>query len=590
MNRVDAELSEEEFLDCPIRKLDQDSLICILSKLPIADLARVERVSKFWQEAALQSWTGIRKLFVTAKFLGLRSLGMDIIRRKEIQREKISESLLCTVHEIKEINEDMVEQILKRCGKSLKKIDVSAIYIDVSYLIGKYCKNIQSINCFYVSNKGIKKIAKNCTKISELAIHKFEDRENKKLHEALGTLFANNRNLKSLKLDKYHEISDDSLLKLPLEQMNKIEAGLTEENLESVLKHAKNLSNIYFRINNFKVFFFKNIIFNNVSNLISLELISDDFTDKSIDSLLSQVFRNNRQLKTIKLSDFDYLSGKCFVDLNASAVEEITLNNNPRIQGVELMKSWPYFENFHRFRYVEYHENDFYRIAECIGACSNFKEFVFNYINDCYVKDVVKCFSSSKNVEKLTFNFVLEVDEVCHYISENLPELRYLKLGENVNVTARGLESLCKLEKLKELEIKELSYEEREECETAEIESIGKLRNLEVLKFCWLVDITGAGLGGLSNLKKLICYYSLNLEDDHLISLLRCADNLELLDIENCEKITNRVIDVAIEVTKKRTNNILLQINIYNTAVDIYEIKEHSTLLYLRKDECSEYE
>ena len=46
----------------------------------------------------------------------------------------------------------------------------------------------------------------------------------------------------------------------------------------------------------------------------------------------------------------------------------------------------------------------------------------------------------------------------------------------------------------------------------------------------------------------------------HLIGLLRVASNLKYLGSYECPKITNSVIDAAIEVTKQRTNNIMLEI------------------------------
>ena len=89
-----AELSKEEFLVPPIEKLDEDSLICILSKLPVADLVRVERVSKSWQEIAKKSWSGFKKLDLRPSKLGLR---------------------ICTY---KRMDHHVVEQILLRCGSS----------------------------------------------------------------------------------------------------------------------------------------------------------------------------------------------------------------------------------------------------------------------------------------------------------------------------------------------------------------------------------------------------------------------------------------------------------------------------------------
>ena len=96
-----------------------------------------------------------------------------------------------------------------------------------------------------------------------------------------------------------------------------------------------------------------------------------------------------------------------------------------------------------------------------------------------------------------------------------------------------------------------------------------------------LLNITGSGLGKLCNLKRLDCTYCKNVENDGLISLLKCASNLELLIINNCFKVTNSVVNVAVEVTNNRSNNMILELHISETNVNINEIKQKSPFLYL---------
>ena len=109
------------------------------------------------------------------------------------------------------------------------------------------------------------------------------------------------------------------------------------------------------------------------------------------------------------------------------------------------------------------------------------------------------------------------------------------------------------------------------------------MSKLEVLKISAIRDITGSGLGTFPNLKELHINACSNLENDCVIRMLRCSPQLELLDIA-CfnEKITNAVLNVAFEETKKRKNNIVLEMdvqNIYN--IDIYAIDDYSPLLLL---------
>ena len=85
----------------------------------------------------------------------------------------------------------------------------------------------------------------------------------------------------------------------------------------------------------------------------------------------------------------------------------------------------------------------------------------------------------------------------------------------------------------------------------------------------------------LSSLKKLHCRNCINLRDKNLISLLKYANDLNILDIYNCEKITNYLVNYAIKVTKIRLNKVMLNIGIVSTKINIYEIEEISPLLRL---------
>ena len=102
-----------------------------------------------------------------------------------------------------------------------------------------------------------------------------------------------------------------------------------------------------------------------------------------------------------------------------------------------------------------------------------------------------------------------------------------------------------------------------------------------MLTINFIQTLIGSALGDFSNLRKLYCYGCKKLEDDSVISLLRSANNLELLDIRYCEKISKCAVDVAVEVTKTRTNNIVLEFLIHGTNVDVDKIKGNSSFLHL---------
>ena len=564
---MDPEMSKNDNIVSPIQKLNQDCLISILSKLPMADLVRCERVCQNWREVSLQSWSAFRKLFLTPEYLGLRPIG--------------------TRHTYKDITENVLEQVLKRCGRFLQEFRSRRTKFDASLLIAEYCKNIQSIKIPVMSIARMEKLGKNCTKISELDFDVYKQC-NQKFDEALGNLFLNNNKLRSfnLSIDSQYELSSDCILKLPLHQMTTIDISLTKENLRIISKYAKNLRNLDYYGNDLKDL---EIISSNLSNLTELRLNFDECYEGDPDLLLSQVFKSNRQLKIIHLGSFRYMTGECFVDLDKNTVEEIEITHAESILGDELIKSWPYFENFRKLRFIEYDGEDFLKISECLSLCANFKEFAISFNEHCEDKTLenaevfIKCFASSKSLEILYFDADIEMDKFCDFIGKNLLELRCLYLGsECVTITSSSIQSLSYLKKLREFDL-EIVFSRKKEI--PDFESVGKLTNLEVLDFnCYIDKFTGSELENLTNLRKLYCPGSLNLKEINIINLVKRAPNLELLDIAGCKKITNSLIDVAIEVTKNRTNNILLQINIYGTSIDINKIREHSPLLYLNDE------
>ena len=104
------------------------------------------------------------------------------------------------------------------------------------------------------------------------------------------------------------------------------------------------------------------------------------------------------------------------------------------------------------------------------------------------------------------------------------------------------------------------------------------MEELDITKFG---NITGSSLVKLHNSKKLFCNYCDNLKDNNLIKLMRRANNLEGLNIYACESITIILINAAIEITKNRSNNVMLDIQIRENQIDYKKIKEKSPLLHL---------
>ena len=219
-----------------------------------------------------------------------------------------------------------------------------------------------------------------------------------------------------------------------------------------------------------------------------------------------------------------------------------------------MIKTWPYFEKLHTIDLSGYYGENFNEIAQCIQLCSKIKEFYIRQL-DFTDYDLIKTVSCLKNLEYLCVTGMREgvpSNTFFQHISSNLPKLKQLFLSNLQSISEIGLESICKMEKLEELYI----FHER--------------------------FSSGLGIDRLSKIKKLCFCGWINLEDAYLISLLfKCADSIKYLDIRNCPKITNSVINVAIEITKKRVNNNLLKILIKGSSINVDKIRDKSPLLHL---------
>ena len=99
-------------------------------------------------------------------------------------------------HEYPKVSKHVIEEVLKRCGRYLIKINVDQLEFDCMYLVAEYCKNIQYIICDRVALEELKQISLYCKNLLELRIQLYiELHELEKIEKALAELFSNNRKL-----------------------------------------------------------------------------------------------------------------------------------------------------------------------------------------------------------------------------------------------------------------------------------------------------------------------------------------------------------------------------------------------------------
>lgn len=108
--------------------------------------------------------------------------------------------------------------------------------------------------------------------------------------------------------------------------------------------------------------------------------------------------------------------------------------------------------------------------------------------------------------------------------------------------------------------------------------AIEKFTKLEILITRDLYQVTSKGLLYLCNLKQLVCQ-ECNFFDITISNLLRCSFQMEMLDLSGCHNITNVTLRRAIAATSCRTNNIILNLFVGGTAVDLETFTDVSPFL-----------
>ena len=93
--------------------------------------------------------------------------------------------------------------------------------------------------------------------------------------------------------------------------------------------------------------------------------------------------------------------------------------------------------------------------------------------------------------------------------------------------------------------------------------------------------MTGEHLRRIESLKFLDCRHCDILESDNICELIEMSPHLQILDLEGCYLISNKVLEVASKVTKQRDNNVILQISTRKTSIKINQFKNVSTNLSL---------
>lgn len=105
------------------------------------------------------------------------------------------------------------------------------------------------------------------------------------------------------------------------------------------------------------------------------------------------------------------------------------------------------------------------------------------------------------------------------------------------------------------------------------------LPNLESLCMVFLENITDDVFDHVPNLIHLNCAGCNNVGDAGLIRLIQSSVRLESLHIVGCRNVTNKLVNAAIHATAKRVDNVILEIRMEGSGIDLKKVKNTSPFL-----------
>ena len=516
----------------PLEQLPNEILIEIFKNLPLSDRITVERVCKNWQIVAKQSWYQLKALCMDPKVLGFKT--------------SIGGARKCFADNY------ALQQVLNRCGKYISTIDVSMIHYCALSLIAQLCKSLKILYCCNVSARGTYDLSNNCENLEKIVITgTVTDISQISLHQ----LFSKATKLRDICLQNYVG-SGECFTKLPLNQMLSIKIGHIDIDCSTrTISKTKLL----------KEFACTNVqrgLITTMSNvcvdLTKIDLKADPLINShDIDSALSCLFNSNKNLRSLTLRSFENMTGHCFFSLNKQVVDEIVLISSENVKKNYLKDSFSSFDKLTKLELRYVNKFKLGRIADCIFECQNLKRLSLDYFRQYSTKSLIKSISNTRELEELElahFNNSRIEKSFTDYVSFNLEKLKILTLRRCKGLTENHLINIC------------------------------KLTNIQVLDVSGNVNLDGFSFRNFRKLREMYCSYCPCITNDILSKFIQRADNLNVLDIAGCRKITNSSIVVAIQVTteKRRLLQSKLEIRVRGTGVMSDQIKNTSAFLYIK--------
>ncbi|KAJ8673228.1 hypothetical protein QAD02_004490 [Eretmocerus hayati] len=171
----------------------------------------------------------------------------------------------------------------------------------------------------------------------------------------------------------------------------------------------------------------------------------------------------------------------------------------------------------------------------------------------------------------------LQENEITHQLTSNicnLKNLTYLNLRES---TLDDNQLSLIIDNCKKLIVLDISY--IDELTDVSLRNTTSLPHLECLGVGFNQDFTDAGFVILSGNLKMLDVSHTNISNNAILMILRKMQSLKQLDLSFLEDLDMSFVESAIEIVRRRSNNIQLKVDLLDTPIDVEEIRNTCPLI-----------
>ena len=529
-------------MEDPYTYIEPDIWVKVFQNLPLADRFRVRKVCKTFVEhfLTLSKRININKTLSTINF---NPLSINVKSRNND-------------HTSMHFNGEGVSAILNVYGSNVKKIIFDRQIPPLNNLTQRL-NRLKELVCYNVVARDLLNLCENENSFQAIEI-KSNDEVNSLFELTLQYLIGINYNRLSSLTIFYSILTGSCISNVNFELITNLKLYTkisNKANLHKLIRSSTNLEKFTCVDIDFDSLL---IISLNCTKLSELKLCVFDspftFYDP-VDHTLNTIFRKNQNLNTVKLKNFQYLTGFGNRYLNFNNIKSIHISS-PGISFLaeDFNNKLELFKNLIHLKLCNINVDNFAVMSTGIMNCLDLKFLKISYCKDVTDDVLIKACKTLNSLQSLHLNTLHNItDRVFESLIISCPKLNDLKIDNCINITD----------------------------ETIIIFSQNK-RDLKSLTLTNLHAINGEFIQNLTELKYLNLQNSTAVIPHRINELINKNINLECINIRECIQFDTTFLDSSIEFLNERQNDFNLVLKIRNTNINLNNLSTRCKNLYIK--------